>query len=97
MPSRSSTRARKRRRRLLDRLREAVLKARDADAKAALAQPLTPGHGELWQLLCDIVRSNLCVWDVARAIHCTEDEVAMIAQALAPHLAGMTPASVLPS
>jgi hypothetical protein len=48
----------------------------------------------LWELLRDIERSSLCVWDVARAIDCTEDELAMIAQVVAPHLANMTDVSV---
>jgi hypothetical protein len=86
--SRSRSRETHQRRRLEDRLREAVRRARKADAKAAQAHPAMPGHGELWQLLCDIERSGHCVWDVARAIRCTEDEKAMIAQAVAPHLAG---------
>ena len=93
--SRSRSRQTFRRRRLEDGLREAIRRARNADAKAAKALPASPGHGELWRLLCDIERGGLCVWDVARAVHCTEDETAMIARAVAPRLAGMTPGSVL--
>ncbi|HEY7327641.1 MAG TPA: hypothetical protein VH592_08380 [Gemmataceae bacterium] len=93
--SRTRSRARKRRRRLEDGLREAIHQARNADAKASQSLNVTPGHGALWQLLCDIERSGLCVWDVARAIRCTEEEKVMIAQAVAPSLAGMTPGNVL--
>ena len=92
--SRSRSRETHRRRRLEDGLREAVHRARTADSKAAKTHPARHGHGELWQLLCDIERSGLCVWDVARAMRCSKDETAMIAQAVAPHLAGMIPGSV---
>jgi hypothetical protein len=92
--SRSRSRACKRRRRLEDGLREMVESARNADAKAARASAAPPGHGELWALLRRIEQSGLCVWDLARAIRCTDDEMAMIAQVVAPALAGMTHASV---
>lgn len=93
--SRSRSRARQRRQRWEAALRAAVIRARNADVEAVQAPDLTPGHGELWKLFCDIERAGLRVWDVARAIACTEDERAMIAQAVAPHLAGMTSGSVL--
>jgi hypothetical protein len=92
---RSRTRARQRRQRLEADLREAVASARNADAKALETLPITPGGGEFWQLLRRIDRSDLCVWDIARAIHCTDDEMAMIAQAVAPHLTWKKPGSVL--
>ena len=88
--SRSRSRAHKCRQRLEAGLREAVFRARAADAEAADTPSPTPGNGALWKLLSDIERSSLCVWDVARAVACTEDELAMIALAVAPHLAGMT-------
>ena len=77
-----------------DDLREVVRQARNADAKAAESYRVTPGHGALWRLLRDLIRSGRTVWSVARAIRCTEDEKAMIAQVVAPHLAGMTPGHV---
>ena len=92
--SRSRSRARQRRQRWEAALRAAVIRARNADARAVQAPDLTPGHGELWKLFCDIERAGLRVWDVARVIACTEDERVMIAQAIAPHLAGMTSGSV---
>jgi hypothetical protein len=95
MMSRSRSRSRQRRRRLEAGLREAVAEAREADARAARGVPGTHGHGKLWQLLQDIERSGLCVWDVAKAIECSEDERAMIAQVVAPALAGMTRVSVI--
>ncbi len=93
--SRAMTRARRRSQRLTAGLREAVIRARAADGKAARAREATPGHGQLWRLLRDIEQAGLCVWNIAREIECTEDETAMIAQAVAPQLAGMTPGSVL--
>ena len=92
--SRSRSRACQRRRRLEAGLREAVKRARTSDAAGANTPTETRENGALWKLLRDIERSNLCVWDVARAIQCTEDELAMIAQIVAPHLAAMTPGSV---
>lgn len=93
--SRSRSRQTFRRRRLEDGLREAIRGARTADAKAGKALPVKPGHGELWRLLRDIERGGLRVWDVARVVRCTEDEKAMIAQAVGPRLAAMTRKSVL--
>jgi hypothetical protein len=86
--SRSRNRARHRRKRLETGLREAVIRARKADSEAAHARVVTPGKGELWRLFRDLERADLQVWNVARAIHCTEDEKAMIAKAVAPDLAG---------
>ncbi len=93
--SRSRSRARQRRQRLVSGLREAVIQARNADAEAAQSPAVKPGNGELYRVLCDIERAGLFVWGVADAIHCTEDERAMIAQVVAPALAGMTPGNVL--
>jgi hypothetical protein len=93
--SRSRNRARRRGQRLEVGLREAITRARNADTLAVKASQLTAVHGELWQLLCDIERSGFRVWEVARAVRCSEDEMAMIAQVVAPALAGMSPASVL--
>jgi len=93
--SRSRSRETHRRRHLEAGLREAVRKARNADKKAATVLPVTPGHGELWRLLCDIERAGLRLWDVARAVRFDEDERAMLAQAVASHLAATTPGSVL--
>jgi hypothetical protein len=93
--SRSRSRKCKCRRRLEAELREAFEKARHADANAARAGAAPPGHGELWAVLCKIVRSDFSVWEIARGAHCTDDENAMFAQAAAPELAGMTPGSVV--
>lgn len=93
--SRSKSRARQRRQRLEAALREAVRTARTADTKASQSRHVTHEHGALWQLLRTIERSKQCVWDVVRVIRCTEDERAMIAQAVAPHLAGMTPGNIV--
>jgi len=86
------------RRRFEDRLREAVRAAQSADAEGAAyalrAASPRADNGELWRLLRDIASSGRCVWDVTRAVGCTDDEIAMIAQAVAPRLAGMTPGSV---
>lgn len=86
--SRSRTRAAKRCRRLKNALREAIRKARNADANAARMPFVKPGDGELARLLRNIERSDICVWYVARIIRCTEEEKAMIAKIVAPDLAG---------
>jgi hypothetical protein len=92
--SRSRSRACKRFKRLEASLCEAVTEARSADAKAAKSLPVTSGHGALWNVLKEIERSNLRVWQIVEAIQCSEDEIAMIMQVVAPDLAGMTPGSV---
>lgn len=89
--SNSRSRACKRRKRLEAGLREAFIRARTIDADGVKTLTGRRDNGELWKLLRDIERSGLCVWKVARAIRCTEDELAMIAQAV---LAGMPPGSV---
>jgi hypothetical protein len=93
--SRSRSRERQRRQRLETALRESVVRARNADAEAVKVGPVTAGHGELWQLFLDIERSGVSVWEIARVMRCTEDEIAMITQVVAPRLAGMTAGSVL--
>ena len=92
---RTRSRASRLRRRIVASLREVIRKARN-DANAPRRRQAPPqDNGALWQLLRDINRSPLCVWDVARDVKCTEEERAMIAQVVAPHLAGMTPRDVL--
>jgi isochorismate hydrolase len=86
--SRSRSRKAKRFRRLKDTLRDAVRRARTADKKAAEKPFVKPGDGELAKLLRNIHRSDVRVWYVARVIRCTEEERAMIAKIVAPHLAG---------
>jgi hypothetical protein len=76
-------------------LREAVLHARAADARDARAPNPSPGDGAFGQLLRDVERAGLPVFLVARAVVCSEYEVAMIMQVAAPPLAGMTPGNVL--
>jgi hypothetical protein len=81
---RSRTRARKRRA-LLENVRaEFEEKRRDPEALAALVRRLA--------------ESDLCVWAIARPaasnMPLDEAERAMIAQVVAPRLAGMTPGSV---
>lgn len=111
--SRAQTRARKRRRRMENDLREvvrtapraesdlheAVHRARRVDDKAALTNRVMhhprPGHGALYRLLRDLDRTDQRLWALADAIGCTEEEKAMIAQIVAPDLAGMTPGNVL--
>lgn len=97
--SRAETSARKRRQRMENDLREVVRQARNADAKSVRANRFKPypqpGHGALWRLLRDLERSHQRLWPLADAIGCTEEEKAMIAQVIAPHLAGMTPGNVL--
>lgn len=92
--SRTINRARQRRRRLEESLREAIIRARDADARAAQEHVPTPGNGEFWRLLKELDRRDLRLWDVAGAVACTDEEKAMIAQAVDPYLAGLTPGSV---
>jgi hypothetical protein len=84
--SRSRSRAAKRFRRYQDALRYAVRYARNAEASASRMRFLKPAAAALEKLLRDIDRSDICVWDVARAIQCTEEEEAMIAKIVAPHL-----------
>jgi hypothetical protein len=81
---RSRTRARKRRA-LLENVRaEFEEKRRDPEALAALLRRLA--------------ESDLCVWAIARPaasnMPLDEAERAMIAQVVAPRLAGMTPGSI---
>jgi hypothetical protein len=92
--SRTETRARQRRRRIEQGLQEAVIAARTADAQAAQDPALTPGHGALWRLLQDVNRSDLRVWDLVRMLPLTEEERQMIAQAVNPQLAGLTPGNI---
>lgn len=78
--SRSRTRARNRRARI-ERIRaEFEEKRQDAAAFA--------------ELLRRLAASDLCVWQIARGTPLKGDERAMIAQSVAPRLAGMTPGSV---
>jgi hypothetical protein len=78
------TRARKRRARF-EKIRAEFVETRS-----------NPGAFE--KLLRHIAESNQCVWTVARSvatdIPLDDAECAMIAQVVAPHLAGMTPGSV---
>jgi hypothetical protein len=46
------------------------------------------------ELLRRLAASDHCVWHIARGTPLKEDERAMIAQSVAPRLAGMTPGSV---
>lgn len=82
--SRKQSRARKRRARI-EELRVEFVRARD-DPEAFPA------------LLDRLAASDTPVWAVAQAAAAgrplNDDERAMIAQAVAPHLAGMTPGSV---
>ncbi len=104
--SRSRNRACKRRRRLKNEIREVLRQAREygermaiRQAQAARSQRLLPkprfDNGPLYCLLRDLERSGVCVWRLAKDIDCNEDEMAMIAQVVAPHLAGMTPGNIL--
>ncbi len=92
--SRSRSRGRHRRQRMEAALREAIERARSADARGADSPSEKPDNGQLWELLVAIERSGLQVWDVARAIRCSEDELAMIAQVVAPHLVRTAPGTV---
>lgn len=82
--SRTRTRARNRRARL-ERFRAEFARFRDNPAK-------------LSALLKDLSESDIPVWPIAEAAAgdrlLDDAERAMIAQAVAPHLAGMTPGSV---
>jgi hypothetical protein len=76
-------------------LREAVMAARSADANPGSCEVVLRRKSELERLLREIERSDDCVWRIVKVIDCSEDERAMIAQIVAPALAGMTPGSVL--
>lgn len=91
--SRTLSRKRKRLTRREIELRDAVIKARMDDVEAAKTLPLTTVNGALWQLLRDIDSADLCIWDVARVVHCTEDERFMLAQAVDKYLSGSTAGS----
>lgn len=82
--SRSQSRARKRR-------------ARAAEVVAEFNR-LRSDPEELWGFLQRLAGSSVAVWSVASAAAAErpldETERAMIAQAVAPHLAGMAPGSV---
>lgn len=92
--SRSASRERKRRKRLEALLLQAIARARGADAKTG-DTAFAASNDRLLQTLRELDRADVCLWDMARAIGCTEEENAMIAQIVAPKLAGMTPGSVL--
>ena len=80
---RSRTRARQRRQRREADLREAVASARNADAKALETLPITPGGASFGSCCAGSTAPTFASGTSARAIQCTDDEMAMIAQAVA--------------
>jgi hypothetical protein len=93
--STSRSRKAKRFQRFQEALRQGIRHARNAANKAVRRRLVKPAYAALEKLLRDIERSDICVWAVARAIQCTEEEEAMIAKIVAPHLGRMTQAHVL--
>jgi hypothetical protein len=90
------SRSKSRKCRRLRRLEEAVAWAMETDAVAASRPHVTPGDGELARLLRDIEGSGRRVWEVAEVLGTMTAEEramihAMIAQVVAPRLAGMAP------
>jgi hypothetical protein len=82
-----------------DDLLKQILHAKNTDARAVRSAHVAihprPGHGALYRLLCDLDRSDQRLWPLAETIGCTPEETAIIAQIVAPQLAGMTPGNIL--